>query len=225
MSEMARPPAAVATTRASIWVRITYRISRAVMWILCKLWFRLRRRGVEQVPTQGPVVLAANHQSYLDAVLLGITCPRRIRFLARGGLARVPLLGAWMRAVGAFFVGEAGTTQLGMRQALAVLGLGEVVALFPEGSRSRTGHLAPFQRGALLLLKKSAAVVVPVGIRSSFHAFPPGSIFPRPLRCAVHYGAPMAAAEVLAEGGLEILRQRVSELSGAPLAQAADAAE
>lgn len=202
-----------------------YQVSRGVLRALCKVWFRLGGRGAEQVPSEGPVILIANHASYLDPVLLGSTCPRRVRFLARGGLGKVPLLGAWMRAVGVFFVGEAGTTRKGMQRSLVVLDQGEVVALFPEGSRTRTGEVAPFERGALLLLKKSGAVVVPVGIRGSFTAFPPGSVFPRPLRCTVHYGAPMAADEVLAAGGLEILRQRVSELCGAPLAQAADAAE
>lgn len=220
---MGSPAAPVTTT--SCWIRFTYQISRWVLWALCKVWFRLGGRDAEQVPREGPVLLAANHASYLDPVLLGTTCHRRVRFLARGGLGKVPLLGLWMRAVGVFFVGEAGTTRQGLQRSLAVLDQGEVVAMFPEGSRTRSGSVEPFQRGALLLLKKSGAVVVPVGIRGSFHAFPPGSIFPRPLRCSVHYGAPMPADEVLAEGGLEILRQRVSELCGAPLAQAVDAAE
>lgn len=202
-----------------------YHVSRGVLWAMCKLWFRIRGQGAERVPSQGPVVLAANHASYLDPLLLGTTCGRRVRFLARGGLGRVPLLGAWMRAVGVIFVGEAGTTRKGILRSLDVLDRGEVVAVFPEGSRSRNGEVMPFQRGTLLLLKKSGAVVVPAGISGSFHAFPPGSIFPRPWRCTVHYGAPMAAAEVLAEGGLEILRQRVSELCGAPRAQAVEVAE
>ncbi len=206
-------------------VRVTYHVSAWLLWAASKIWFRLRGEGQEQVPRHGAAVLAANHSSYLDPVLLGTTCRRRVRFLARGGLSKVPVLGAWMRAVGVFFVGEAGSTRQGIQRSLAVLARGEVVALFPEGSRSFDGQLAPFERGALLLLKKSGATVVPVGIRGSFSALPPGRIFPRPWRCTVHYGAPMAAAEVLAEGGLEILRQRVSELSGVPLAQAEDAAE
>jgi len=220
---MGSSQAPVATT--SLWTRITYHVSGKILWAMCKLWFRLRSYGAEQIPRQGPVVLVANHASYVDPALLGATCGRRVRFLARGGLGRVPLLGTWMRAVGVFFVGESGTTRQGIKRSLAVLAQGEVVAVFPEGSRSRTGEVEPFQRGTLLLLKKSCAVVVPAGINGSFHAFPPGSIFPRPLRCTVRYGAPMAAAEVLAEGGLEILRQRVSELCGAPLAQAVEAAE
>ena len=215
--------APAATT--SLGVKIAYSVSCGVLRLLSWIWFRLAGTGQEQVPPDGPVVLAANHASYLDPILLGGTCRRRVRFLARGGLGRVPLLGAWMRAVGVFFVGDEGNTRQGIQGSLAVLRRGELVALFPEGSRSSNGEIAPFQRGTLLLLKKSGATVVPVGIRGSFHAFPPGRIFPRPWRCTVHYGAPMAAAEVLVEGGLEILRQRVSELSGVPLAQAEDAAE
>ena len=202
-----------------------YWLSYCIIWLFCKVWFRLGRRGVTQFPQKGPVLVAANHGSYLDPMLLGASAPRRVRFVARGNLGRVPLLGGWMRAVGVIFVPEGSNVRQAMERSIAELADGKVVAIFPEGSRTGTGEVDGFQRGILLLLKKSGATVVPTGIRGSFHAFPPGRILPRPWRCTVHYGTPMAAAEVLAEGGLEILRQRVSELSDLPLAATEGAIE
>ena len=97
---------------------------------------------------------------------------------------------------------------------------GELVAVFPEGTRSRNGELGPFRRGLLLLLKKTSATVVPTGIRGSFEAFPRGRRFPRLFRrCSVVFGEPMTAEEVLSDGGLEALRQRVGQLSGQTLAE------
>ena len=210
---------------AELWQLFMYWLSRCFIWLFCKFWFRLGRRGVALFPRQGPVLVAANHGSYLDPLLLGSTVPRRIRFVARGNLGKVPLVGGWMRAVGVIFVPEGSNVRQAMERSIAELANGKVVAIFPEGSRTQTGEVESFQRGLLLLLKKSGATVVPAGIRGSFHAFPPGRTLPRPWRCTVHYGAPMAAAEVLAEGGLEILRQRVSELSDLPLAAVEGARE
>ncbi len=89
--------------------------------------------------------------------------------------------------------------------------------MFPEGTRTRDGKLHEFQRGLLLLLKKSQARVVPVGIRGSFSVLPPGSAFPRPRRCSVHFGRVWSAEEVLADRGLEALRREVAELSGSEM--------
>ena len=69
-----------------------YWLSRCFIWLFCKVWFRLGRRGVALFPRQGPVLVAANHGSYLDPLLLGSTVPRRIRFVARGNLGKVPVV-------------------------------------------------------------------------------------------------------------------------------------
>jgi 1-acyl-sn-glycerol-3-phosphate acyltransferase len=198
--------------------RVAYGVSKVVVGGLLRLLFGLRVAGAANVPASGPVVLAANHASFLDPLIVGVGTRRRCCFLARDSLARVPLVGRWMRAVGTLFIARGAPRLEVFEQLLAVLDQGGVVTVFPEGTRSRDGRIAAFKRGVLLLARRSGAAVVAVGIRGSHAALPPGRWLPRPRRCRVEFGPPMAAAEVLAAGGLEELRRRVAALAGSALA-------
>ena len=199
-------------------VERAYAISRWVAMALLKPLFLVTARGRDHVPATGPVVLAANHGSFLDPPLVGSWSPRQVRFLARSTLEKIPIVGAWMRWVGTRFVDRDAPSARALQAMIEVLQAGDVVVVFPEGTRTRDGRLGPFKRGLLLLLKKSDATVVPTGIRGSFHAFPRGRKLPRPFRrCTVVFGEPMTAAEVLSPGGLELLRRRVAEVSGQEL--------
>jgi len=187
-------------------------------WVLLQIsrlfWF-LRARGRKHIPAEGPTILASNHASFLDPLFVGGPLPRTVRFVARSTLAEVPLVGWWMHRVGTVFVDRGAPAHTSLKMMVDVLKSGQAMIVFPEGSRTRDGGLGPFKPGIRVLVKKSGAAVVPVGIRGSFHAFPPGRRFPRLFRrCSVTYGAPMTAEEVLADGGLEVLRRRVAELSG-----------
>ena len=215
LADAPRAPA-LATARGYYWF---YTLSRAICWAVCKLWFRHGATGVHNIPKTGPVVLACNHASHLDPVLLGTMVPRRCWYLARVGLGRIPLLGRWMRGVGIVFIDRKSPGRHSLGSLISLLETGEVVGMFPEGTRTQDGRITPFERGLILLLKKSQARVVPVGLRGSFAALPPGGLFPKPRRCSVHFGPVWTADEVLAEGGLESLRQSVAELSGVELAE------
>ena len=198
---------------------LAYRISRMVAWMLLRFWCRARATGREQVPAEGPVLLVSNHASYLDPPLVGTWSPRQVRFLARDTLAKVPVLAGWMRSVGTVFVDRKAPAARSMQVMIEELKAGRVACVFAEGTRTRDGDLAEFKRGLVLLAKKTGATVVPTGIEGSFKAFPRGRRVPRLFsRCTVHFGAPMSASEVMAAGGLEVLRQRVAELSGQKLA-------
>jgi 1-acyl-sn-glycerol-3-phosphate acyltransferase len=189
-----------------------YRVSRWIAWCLCRLWFRARAVGLEHVPADGGVLLASNHASHLDPMLLGIFLPQPCHYVARQTLGRIPLVGRWMRAVGVLFIDRKAPGRVALGRAIDALRAGKTVGMFPEGTRSPDGRLQPFHNGVLLLLKKSDATVVPVGIRGSFSAFPKGAVLPRPRRCTVHYGRPRSAAEVLAPGGLDALASSVLSL-------------
>jgi 1-acyl-sn-glycerol-3-phosphate acyltransferase len=205
------------TGRQSPEMRWFYFVSRFVSWVFCKVWLRVRVHGAENVPADGPLVLAGNHASYLDPLLMGTSTSRRVWYVARASLDKLPLAGLWMRAVGIIFIDRKAPGREGMGRVIDSLLAGEAVGMFPEGTRTSDGRVQEFQRGLLLLLKKSQARVVPVGVRGSFTALPRGTFLPKPHRCAVHFGRPRTAEEVLAPGGLEALRHEVAALSAAEL--------
>jgi 1-acyl-sn-glycerol-3-phosphate acyltransferase len=114
---------------------------------LFRVLFSYDRRGEEHVPATGPAVVAANHPSYLDPILLSLGVERPIHFMAWDALFRVPLLGSLMRVMGAFPVDvRKGKGREAYERAKALVLRGEIVGIFPEGKRSRTGWIEPALR-------------------------------------------------------------------------------
>ncbi len=153
--------------------------------------FRIRARGAEGVPRQGPLLLAANHSSVLDPPLVGVVLPRELDFLAKAELFRVPLFGALIRRLNAHPVERAGSDAAALRMALRLLAKGRALLVFPEGTRGPEGRLRPARPGTGMLAALSGAPVVPVFIEGSGHALPRGAVLPRPHRVTVSFGAPL----------------------------------
>jgi 1-acyl-sn-glycerol-3-phosphate acyltransferase len=123
---------------------------------------RARVRGVENVPLDGPLIVASNHLSYFDPPAL-CYCPRRIRFMAKRELFEIPLLAPLIRTLGAYPVDRQGSPQAAIKQSLAVLRAGGAIGIFPEGTRNLDGA-ADAQLGMALLAAWSSATVVPTCI-------------------------------------------------------------
>jgi 1-acyl-sn-glycerol-3-phosphate acyltransferase len=170
---------------------------RAFVFKLVEALFRVlfvyRCEGEDNLPAQGAAVVAANHPSYLDPVLLSLQVARPIHFMAWDALFRVPLLGAVMRAFGAFPVDvRRGKGRDAYEKARALLESGEVVGLFPEGKRSRTGWMEPALReGAARLALETGAPVVPASITGAFRAWPHYRALPQPGRVRVRFHPPI----------------------------------
>jgi 1-acyl-sn-glycerol-3-phosphate acyltransferase len=145
--------------------------------------------GEENVPAEGPAVVASNHPSYLDPVLLSLQVPRPIRFMAWDALFRVPLLGAMIRTFGAFPVDtRRGKGREAYERAKALVLSGEVVGLFPEGRRSSTGWMeTSLREGAARLAWETGAPLVPATIAGAYRAWPSFAALPRPARIRVRY--------------------------------------
>ena len=196
---------------------LVYYPSRVLTWLLSRVWLGFAVEGRKQIPEAGPFLLVANHLSALDPFLLGLGAGTRVFFVARSSLGRLPLVRWWLTAVGTILIDREAPSRQALEKIMATLQAGTPVVFFPEGTRSRDGKVARFRRGLLLLVKRTGVPVVPVGLRGSGRALPRGRWFPRPTRCGMRIGPSVPAVEVLAPGGLEQLRQQVSELAGMPL--------
>lgn len=170
--------------------RLFYSVLWALCWVFCEVWFRFRYIGRGNVPAIGPVLLVSNHQSHLDPVLVGVACPRQVRALARHELFFWPF--SWLiRALGAVPVDRERGALGGIKTTLKLLKDGQVVLVFPEGTRTPHGNLQPFHPGFCVLARRSGATIVPVAIDGAFDAFPRGAHFPRPGRITLTFGQPV----------------------------------
>jgi 1-acyl-sn-glycerol-3-phosphate acyltransferase len=174
--------------------------------------------GEEKIPASGPAVIAANHPSYLDPILLGLQVRRPIHFMAMDALFKVPLMGSLMRLFHAFPVDvRKGHGREAYEKAKRLLQSGEVVGIFPEGKRSRTGWLEPALReGAARLAWETGAPLVPATIAGAYRAWPHFQSLPKPARIRVRYHDPIdpspwraAGEEVALPALLAELRRRV----------------
>src|SRR5204862_2642416 len=149
---------------------VGYHLSRlAGRW-----FFRLRVIHRERMIQTGPVILAMNHQSYLDPPLAGITCDRPIYFLARRTLTEVPLLGWLLPKLNVIPVNQEGIDRSALKTLIRVLKSGNATLVFPEGSRTLDGNLQAAQPGLGLVIAKTLAPVVPMRIFGAHEALPRG---------------------------------------------------
>ncbi len=162
-------------------------------------YFRWRVYHDERVPLKGPVILAANHESFLDPPLVGSGLKRDINYLARKSLFRYPGLGWILRTVNAVPVDRDGGGAAGLKAIMDRLHDGGAIILFPEGTRTQNGELQPARSGVGLTVIKSDAPVVPVRVFGTYQAWGKGVRFPKPHRVAVKYGRPMNFEKLRAE--------------------------
>jgi 1-acyl-sn-glycerol-3-phosphate acyltransferase len=163
---------------------------------LFRVLFTYHCEGEENVPKQGPAVIAANHPSYLDPVLLSLRVERPIRFMAWDALFRVPVLGRALRLFGAVPVDtRRGKGREAYEKAKALVEAGELVGIFPEGRRSRAGWMEPALReGAARLSWETGAPLVPATIAGAFRAWPHYQSLPKPARIRVRFHEPVDPA-------------------------------
>lgn len=172
-----------------------YVIGRFLFRTLFFLIFRWRVEGVENIPQTGGVLLVANHASYLDPPLLGSAASRPVHFMAKAELFKIPVLSWALPRVKAFPVRRGAADRSAIRTSIELLRQGEVVGIFPEGTRTPTGQLLPPQRGAGLIAVRAGVPVVPVGLVGTFRPFGFRKGLPRINRLVVRFGKPIDVSE------------------------------
>lgn len=171
-----------------------YSILWCPCYVLSQLLFRYRYSGKGNVPLNGPVLLLSNHQSHLDPVLVGLACPRQLKFLARHGLFFFPF-NLWIRALGAVPINQEGSALAGLRTTLGLLKEDNAVLVFPEGSRTQDGQLHEIFSGFCLLARRSQATIVPLAIEGAFAALPRGSLLVRPHSIGLTFSPPILPSQ------------------------------
>lgn len=190
--------------RSVVWfTRSVAVVVRALLVVV----YRLRIRGGERIPARGGVLLAANHASFLDPPLLQVSSRRLVVFTPRTTLDRSRLY-RWLTGLCAVVPIRRGEADLGAtRQILALLEQGEVVALFPEETRSRNGRVGEIKGGFHLLARKARVPVVPVYIEGTFDAWPRHRKWPRlGPRIQVRCGPPLTVWDMTRERAVVELR-------------------
>ena len=150
--------------------------------IIAKAWvalfYRVRVEGIENFPASGPIVVCANHTFIKDMIFIGRFAPRKIYWLAKAELFRVPLFGAFIKSLGAFPVNRGSGDRESVRTVYKVLHAGEPLGIFPEGHRILDpNEKMPFKRGFVSFAANTGAALLPVAIRYEDGPFGRGKMF------------------------------------------------
>jgi 1-acyl-sn-glycerol-3-phosphate acyltransferase len=216
-----------AVVAAYIFLLVPEYLLRFVAWVMSRFIYRFKVRGDEHIPSTGAAILACNHVSFVDAVLLMAASPRPIYFLMDHRIFRVPVLGWLFRLAKAIPVApqkeDPATYEAAFERAAQVLREGDLLAIFPEGGITKDGELQPFKGGIMKIIERAQAdgiqaPVVPMALTnlwgSYFSRIERGTAMVRPFRrgmfsrVGLNVGAPVAASEVQPEP----LRGRVAQL-------------
>lgn len=137
-----------------------YSVVKLLFKLLFTVFLRLKVEGQENIPANGPLVIASNHLSLFDPPVIGTAATRKVHFMAKQELF-VPILGTIYKILGAFPVRRGGADRAAIKHGIDLLQGGQVLAIFPEGTRSKTGKLGKAEPGALMMASKAKAAIVP----------------------------------------------------------------
>ncbi len=157
---------------------------------------KVRCRGRRWVPATGGALVLANHQSHLDPVLVGVACDRRLNYLARQSLFDFPPLRWLISSLDAIPIDREGTGLGGLKETLRRLKRGEMVLIFPEGTRTPDGQVHRFKPGFCAIARRAGVPLLPVGIDGAFESWPRTRNFPLPAVVHLQFGPPITPQQI-----------------------------
>ena len=195
-------------------------LKRVLLGPFLRLFFRPWVEGVENLPAEGPVILASNHLSFSDSIFLPLVVPRRVTFMAKSDYFTGKGFKGWLtagffRAIGQVPVDRSGgaASQAAIDTAMRILGEGGVLGIYPEGTRSPDGHLYRGKTGVARMALEAGARVVPVAMIDTEKIQPPGKILPKIMRVGLRFGPPLDFSRYEGmEGDRFVLRSITDEI-------------
>lgn len=181
-----------------------YRFLRRLLRILFQILYRVKIKGLENIPAQGPVIICSNHISVIDPPMIGAPLERNVRYMAKAELFKIPLFGNFLRKLGAFPVKRGGVSKETIRLTLQILRQGELLCIFPEGTRS--GAMKEGKKGAANFALKTGATVIPVAIIGTYRPF---------RKMKVVYGSPVELEPYRTHQGSDHLEQATEAIMNA----------
>ncbi|WP_394621812.1 lysophospholipid acyltransferase family protein [Lentzea sp. JNUCC 0626] len=199
---------------------LLYPVMKHVVARTARLVYRPVVDGLENIPTDGPVILAANHLSFIDSVVIPMVVPRRVSFLAKAeyftGTGVKGSLSRWFfSSLGHVPVhrGKGRDARAALDTAAEILGRGDAFAIYPEGTRSLDGMLHRGRTGVARMALESGAPVIPVGIIGTDKVQPVGSRFPKIVPVTIRFGEPLDFSRYEGmEESLPVLRSVTDEI-------------
>jgi 1-acyl-sn-glycerol-3-phosphate acyltransferase len=183
-------------SQRSLRSRVAYQFLRWLIYMTGILVYGVRYWGRTNIPKTGPVLVVSNHQSHFDPPIVGAGSSRRMNFVARETLFHFAPLGWLIRSLDAIPIDRDGLGLNGIKESLRRLKRGEIVLIFPEGTRTRDGEIARFRPGFTALAVRSKAAIVPVAIEGAFAAWPRAQKLPGLGTIHVFYGEPILPEDV-----------------------------
>ena len=171
-----------------------YRFAKLVIRLILLIWTRKQVEGLENIPRQGPVILASNHVNLLDPPLLAVLVPRRIVYMGKIELWKTPIIGPLYSLAGFIPVRRFEGDLAALRKAEETLRQNQVLGMFPEGTRSRKPGLGKGQPGTAMIALRTGAPIVPVGVTGTEGVAVPRSFF-RITRVGVVFGKPFEVSK------------------------------
>lgn len=199
----------------TLFRQMGYQLLRLSFLLIMKILFNFKVSGLENIPKSKRVIFAGNHISLMDGIALACAYPSRVYFLVADSVFKVRFWGWWARRLGYIAVKHQGSNKEAVKEAVAILGSGYPVGIFPEGKISCDDKLKEAKTGVAIIAKLACADIIPFAIEGAHEAWPLRRRLPRRFPVEVRFGKPINVSAYSA--AQELVKDVMKDISGVKL--------